>query len=1217
MAVLTRSRLPGIYFRDAPPQVEEALPRMDIAAFVGFASAGPMNAPVPVEDVGRFRDIFGDDLTLAWDPVPGRAVRAHLAPVVEAFFRNGGRRCWVVRVGEGGEANRFALPGLVGLQKDGWRPALADARAKGSWSDSLRVGTVGLSQSLGAVRFEIHSATANTYLVEFTVSAVGVAAGDLLRLRFGQEGPVLFMVVDSLEDLPPSAGARSATQRATGTGHWFLRRYAPSPPPLHLGQATLLAPLAERDQTLSLREVRPPDDEVSLYRLELDEPLEKAPPEGALLRVDFAGGEQLLLSVAQTEALPFGSPPSQGLQVTAAEALWPVSASEALEAWGGLASPSEETDPYAERLTFEFVIWSGDEIEARLGDLALGAQHPRFWGGLPADEELYRLVGGAIIRPVAGSLEEQASEPRFPLAGPAEAAAFYLPLGMPDVPDAAAASGPLDGVRPDTALARDGLERFSADLFVDPDLDGAGSRTLLNEANHKRYIRDENLRGLHSLLPLEEVTLVAVPDAVHRGWETVEPPSLAPLTAPTLEEVAGPDSQQVYTAAWSSIRCATTYTLEEASEPTFAQPVTRQVDVRFEITQQSLDSLKRADLPGDVLEDLEGLRNQVWPGAEAFLDVLERAIGERETAEHQTLILEHAHVKTSRVRWAYVEPAHPEPISVEALVPISAGDDCPRRLYYRVRLMCAGEVSPWSNTVAAVMPEADFGRCDDAVLEAPDLQLLAITSPPDDDYDLFWSPVERATAYTLEEARDPAFLTGTAAYAGPDLFYEARGRGEGLHFYRVRAEHKASSHWSSVRVLGPDGVRSGADSPAGMDLGFGSEGELFGTLPAPEWEPTPLASEDAEVLLQWAPVKGATAYELQEAAQPDFTMATTIYQGAETRFWVKRRDNGQSYYRVRALREEFSPWSVTVWTEVPASHLRWAVKPTDTYDGGDLFAVQRALLRFCAARGDLLALLSLPGHYRPDEALAHVAALSGRGGENVFTGSGKEVRVAPLTSGEQRALTFGALYHPWVALGGERRGDAVTLFSPPEGVVGGTVAARAIARGAWVAPANEPFRGVVSLDPVITREGWSRLFDAQVNVLRQDPRGFMVLSADTLGRETDLRPINVRRLLILLRRLALREGMTYVFQPNDAAFRRRVQHKFEQVLGDLYTRGAFVGDTPAMAYQVVTDNSVNTPASLEQGRFIIELRIAPSRPLAFLTVRLVQTDQQGVTIQEA
>ena len=39
---------------------------------------------------------------------------------------------------------------------------------------------------------------------------------------------------------------------------------------------------------------------------------------------------------------------------------------------------------------------------------------------------------------------------------------------------------------------------------------------------------------------------------------------------------------------------------------------------------------------------------------------------------------------------------------------------------------------------------------------------------------------------------------------------------------------------------------------------------------------------------------------------------------------------------------------------------------------------------------------------------------------------------------------------------------------------------------------------------------------------------------------------------------------------------------------------------------MVTDNTLNTPASVDQGRFFVELRVAPSLPLSFLTVRLLQ-----------
>jgi len=68
------------------------------------------------------------------------------------------------------------------------------------------------------------------------------------------------------------------------------------------------------------------------------------------------------------------------------------------------------------------------------------------------------------------------------------------------------------------------------------------------------------------------------------------------------------------------------------------------------------------------------------------------------------------------------------------------------------------------------------------------------------------------------------------------------------------------------------------------------------------------------------------------------------------------------------------------------------------------------------------------------------------------------------------------------------------------------------------------------------------------------------------------------------------------------------------VLEGLFRQGAFAGRTTDEAFQVVTDRSLNPPASVEQGRFITEIRVAPSLPLHFLTVRLLQTaDRTSVT----
>ena len=96
------------------PRISEALPRMDIAAFVGFATAGPVDTPVPVEDIARFREIFREDVQLAWDTERGEPHYSYLGQTVESCFRNGGVRCWVVRVaGQNVHLSNFPLAYVV------------------------------------------------------------------------------------------------------------------------------------------------------------------------------------------------------------------------------------------------------------------------------------------------------------------------------------------------------------------------------------------------------------------------------------------------------------------------------------------------------------------------------------------------------------------------------------------------------------------------------------------------------------------------------------------------------------------------------------------------------------------------------------------------------------------------------------------------------------------------------------------------------------------------------------------------------------------------------------------------------------------------------------------------------------------------------------------------------------------------------------------------
>ena len=349
-------------------------------------------------------------------------------------------------------------------------------------------------------------------------------------------------------------------------------------------------------------------------------------------------------------------------------------------------------------------------------------------------------------------------------------------------------------------------------------------------------------------------------------------------------------------------------------------------------------------------------------------------------------------------------------------------------------------------------------------------------------------------------------------------------------------------------------------------------------------------------VLSWTLVPGAH-YVLQETVT-EWSAAAEIYQGYEHRMIIYNRPPNDYFYRVRASASNASSdWSAGCAIRVGATP-PWAQNNVKTYAPNTLLEVHRALARMCAARGDVFAVLALPAHYRENDALAYANIL--------------RLSSSPEAAGGGETLSsefsYAALYHPWLITRAEGAVDSFRAV-PPDGGICGIMAKRAVERGAWVAPANDALQGCIALTPPISAEKRLALQDARVNLVRQEPRGFLVLDADTLSNDPELRPIGVRRLLMLLRRTALRVGAQYVFEPNDKALRRSVQRGFGAMLAELHKRGAFKGATSAEAYQVITDDSLNTAHSMDQGRFIAELRIAPSRPMTFLTVRILQSGE--------
>ena len=122
---------PGVYYQrvDASPPAITAI-RTDIAGFVGIAVRGPVDTAIPVESFRQFQAQFGTFTGVGF-----------LAYTVRAFFENGGRRCWIVRVASGDPVGG-AAPAAATVQsanvvpRDVW---LVSASSPGVWGDNLTV----------------------------------------------------------------------------------------------------------------------------------------------------------------------------------------------------------------------------------------------------------------------------------------------------------------------------------------------------------------------------------------------------------------------------------------------------------------------------------------------------------------------------------------------------------------------------------------------------------------------------------------------------------------------------------------------------------------------------------------------------------------------------------------------------------------------------------------------------------------------------------------------------------------------------------------------------------------------------------------------------------------------------------------------------------------------------------------------------------------------
>lgn len=254
-------------------------------------------------------------------------------------------------------------------------------------------------------------------------------------------------------------------------------------------------------------------------------------------------------------------------------------------------------------------------------------------------------------------------------------------------------------------------------------------------------------------------------------------------------------------------------------------------------------------------------------------------------------------------------------------------------------------------------------------------------------------------------------------------------------------------------------------------------------------------------------------------------------------------------------------------------------------------AVQLGLIAHCELMGDRVAIIDPP----PSQ-------------------NARQIRVwRQETAGYDSK--YAALYYPWIKSFDPATGQSRLV--PPSGHVAGIWARNDSERGVHKAPANEVVRGAVDLELQITRGEQDLLNPIGVNCIRSFPgRGIRVWGARTLSSDPAWRYLNIRRYFNYLEESILIGTQWVVFEPNDHNLWARIRRNISAFLVNEWRSGALFGQSASEAYYVKCDEETNPPESVDLGRVVCEIGIAPVKPAEFVIFRLAQFSSGGGELEE-
>ena len=339
-------------------------------------------------------------------------------------------------------------------------------------------------------------------------------------------------------------------------------------------------------------------------------------------------------------------------------------------------------------------------------------------------------------------------------------------------------------------------------------------------------------------------------------------------------------------------------------------------------------------------------------------------------------------------------------------------------------------------------------------------------------------------------------------------------------------------------------------------------------------------------------------------------------------------DKDQTFFLDRALSSEAGGKADKVNIDIGlAKKGKTKGSPTDNQQGAgrqnnNVASINRAIDIITDPTATRINILAVPGVREPyvtDHALERVRDYSqaiyimdsvqyDEDGNRVYDDSEKRVDVRQTAElFENRALdnNYGATYFPDVFI---EDGDNNRRVKVPASVAAcGALAYNDAAAKVWFAPAGFN-RGsldfVTNVDNRLTSEDRDTLYDARINPIAVFPRtGFVIFGQKTLQfAKSALDRINVRRLMLEIKRVVSGVALDLLFEPNDANTRANFIGRVTPLLAGIQA-GAGIEK-----FKVIMDDSNNTQADIDANRLNGRIVVVPTRAIEFVAIDFIITN---------